>query len=282
MEMSGENRNDFYRLVPFVNRMFSLKDITNNLKLNEPVCFIDQNIFDMYPTYNKYRKEADWDQKQQIEQEIKSKFAIRYNEQVKKENANLPYLDISVLEETEISKMDDNDEVLLHNLYFGTANYDYSGGILGIDFSHVAWFERQNLVWKLGSKVVNVLREIPSGEYVLVDKNGKICSIDEIQRVNDEISINPNSIVRSVDVVSLDKILSDSKEKIQTVTQFSDDNEEYLPIVENTMFNNFYDKNDKVKVSKVFDLNSVVRPLYEFSYGVMFNSNESEVNKSKG
>lgn len=266
--LSGGRPNKFCQLLPFLRKIFTPEEIKCNLELERPVPFIENSFFATYESYRDLKSKNDYITVREFERMLEKSFVDRFNKAVGEERLHVEEFDCTTKE-----KMADDERLSLKNLFYGTASYDFSGGVVGMNFEHVAWFEQQDQFWRIGNEFMTLLREVPSGEYVLVNGAGTICEVDEPQNISDEITVFPNTKVRSVKVSGLGNILSDSSDKIRKLKGISEEIDNGLPIVENESLDYLYYMDSDINVGSLNKLATIVRPLYEFSYGKMFYDN---------
>ena len=162
--------------------------------------------------------ELTFDEKCEYKHEINRSLSSRINESIKRNNDNVEpvpempsYISMKQKEEEENKKrVPDNYRVNINNLYYGSETYSASGGELGLNMKLVSWFEYTNMDFL----EYHFFRSIPSGDYCLVDNNGQIHIPENIINHNN-ITIGPNTPIRSVNIANIPTILISAIRKLE-------------------------------------------------------------------
>lgn len=248
--------------------IFDEEVFRNNLLLDKPVFPIDEKVFSKYPSMKLLKMGTMLDEKTSIEDYIDNRFVEKYNQEVDAEYAPLPKGEIK--EAYKEPAMSDDFNILLKDLYFGVAEYDVTGGVLGLNVKKDAWFLNTNETCLINDVAYAIFREIPSGEYIAVDENGALKTPEKTINVNDEITLLPNHFVRSLQFNDINSILSDAKNR----------DEDNKPVEVEVL--DFYNKmNNSIRIDQLNDLEKVVKPIYEYINDNQFDNND-ELNKIRG
>lgn len=259
-----------------LSRMIDKKLVDKNLELKEPVPFIDKSIIlsnGRKPIVDIKEKipfkELTFDEKCEYEHEINRSLSSRINESIKRNNDNVEpvpempsYISIKQKEEEEENKkrVPEDYRVNINNLYYGSETYSASGGELGLNMKLVSWFEYTNMDFL----EYHFFRSIPSGDYCLVDNNGQIHIPKNIINHNN-ITIGPNTPIRSVNIANIPTILISAIRKL-----------EEEPIVNEASILNLksllelLETKNTISVAETKQYGSIIRTAYEIAYGEIF------------
>lgn len=277
-ELTDKNQDNFNLTISFLRNCFTQTEIMNNLSLEKPVEFISNSLLEeARGIFDNGIYSCDNDK---FLEQLKIEFFDRFNQELDREGLSLEHMEFVKTSTQDVASMDPDEELNLKKLYYGIASYDLSGGVLGLNMTHGAWFEQQDQSWKFGDEVFLVFREIPSGEYVLFDQNGVIHELDEEKTISDGITILSTNKVRSAKITRVGNIVRDSRNKINEMKGISPEIDSTLPFVEGKSLAFWYCTQKKIKVEQLNDFERFVRPLYEFSYGKMFDDEKGNC-KSK-
>lgn len=280
-EICGKDKQEFIKFCTFVGRI-SLDRIIDkvlidkNLELKEPVPFIDETI--VLSTSKKPEvdikalfpiKNLSHEEEKEYAHEINRSLSRRINESIRRNNDNIEpvpempsYISMKQKElEEENKKKVPNDYIVnINNLYYGSEIYDVSGGVIGLNMKMVSWFEYTNMDFLS----FHFFRSIPSGDYCLVDNNGNIHIPETIINHND-ITIGPNTPIRSVNIANVPTILSSAIKKL-----------EEDPIVNETSILNLkslleqLEMKGTLSVAETKQYDTIIRTAYEIAYGEIF------------
>lgn len=192
--------------------VFTEEEIKKNLALEHPVPFVpySDDIIDFKSIrYGEHKEYVE-----PLKRALRASLIKNYNNELRKENVN--NFDESMLlsmqsEETkEVSPAMDEDTLIdISNLYFGETVKDITGGVLGISMNSYSFFERDKNVIKVGERKLFPLKELPSGEYILIDRYGTYALPKEL---SDEpiMGILPNKMVENANVVNIFNIIGEA------------------------------------------------------------------------
>lgn len=123
------------------------------------------------------------------------------------------------------------------------------------------WFEYMNM------DIMNyhVFRSVPTGDYCLIDSNGKIHIPADIVS-KDNVSVSNNSPIRGVKIMNIKKIVEDNIEN-------TDDEMELLKL--NGLLEHLEDK-ERIQVSELEQYESTIRNLFEKSQGSIFSNKDKD------
>lgn len=285
-EICGKNKNNFMQVCDLIGK-YSIKHsleketIDKNLQLQKPVDFLDNNIVlsngkkprydpnkDFYNRYN-----LDFEERLEYDHELERSLRRRINNSIRgnKDETSLleempSYIEKEQLKkmEAENKKVNDDHLVDINNLFFGSQNLDISGGVLGLNAKSISWFEYTNTDL-LG---YHIFRSIPTGDYCLLDDNGKIHIPDEIFK-NDNISIGPNSPIRSVDIANIPTIFNSAISKLEEQPL---ENEEVILCAKG--FLETLENKGQISVGEMKNYQIIIRGLYEEAFGTIFQQNQ--------
>ena len=266
----------------FIKHILEKETIDTNLKLKNPVAFIDsiilstgkKPIYNPKEKYNEYDLDRKLGEEEEFNHEVERSLRHRINESIKENGDDIELLEElpsyvekerREKEEQEAKRVKDDYEINVDNLYFGTEHYDMSGGILGMNLTVVSWFEYMNM------EIMNyrVFRSVPHGDFCLIDNDGKIHIPDEVL-AKDNVEVTPNTPIRGVRIASLQNIIKEAIKKEEN----NYDNEETLLSL-NGLLEHFEDK-ETIKVSELSTCQPTIRNLYERSFGNIFNSDNND------
>ncbi len=271
-----------------LSRMIDESLIDKNLELKEPVPFIDKTIIlstgkkpkaqlkEMIPFIDLTIEEE-----QEYSNEINRSLSRRINESIRKNNDNvepvpemLSYVAQKQKKEEEENKKRvlDNYIVNINNLYYGTEIMDTSGGVLGINMKMVAWFEYTNMDFL----TYHFFRNIPSGDYCLVDNNGQIHIPETIIKHNN-ISVGPNTPIRSVNIANVPTILLSAIKKLE-----EDPLTNEISIMNLRSLLELLESKGAISVADINKFDSIIRTAYEIAYGEIFPSRPDTEKQNDG
>ena len=263
--MCKENSDYFKKTVSYItgtmlDRCFKNEEIIKNMDLKQPISFIpdDESIIPFYEL-SRMRQEIGNEKVDEIIFILRSNLVRDYNRYVRFYNlANelLEEPERPVLENTDLP---DDEELDISRLYFGLNTVDMSGGVLGINMQSYSMFERSNQTIKIGEKTLYPLKEIPSGEVVLIDDEGKKFEMDE-EIVVDGISILPTKKFIYLSVCPIKTIIEDAKERGMS-----------YPLIDIYDSKIFYDRRD-ISVSESMSMFSDLTDMYQRLYGGLGNN----------
>lgn len=162
-------------------------------------------------------------------------------------------------EEINTKKVPNDYAIDVNNLFFGKYTSNLGGGIINLNFNLVSWFENMNM------RISNyfVFRSVPSGDYCMINEEGKIYIPDKPIE-NNSISILPTSPIKFVDIASVKHILEESLKKLDPI-----EDEETLLGVKGLL--ELIDNNVTITVSELENYEPIISQCYEMLFGKMFN-----------
>ena len=261
-----------------VKHSIEKETIDANLSLKKPVKFADDSIVlssGLKPTYNpnnkyKYADDLSFDDEQELNHEMERSLRHRINMSIKENNDQVELLEEmpSYVEQERISKEEmeakrvkDDYQIDINNLYYGTEQYSSEDGAMGFSMTLVSWFEYMNM------DIMNyhVFRSVPTGDYCLIDNNGKIHIPEDIMS-KDNVSVSNNSPIRGVKIMNIKKIVEDNIKN-------TDDEMELIEL--NGLLEHLEDK-EKIQVSELDQYEPTIRNLFEQSQGSIFNDKNKD------
>jgi len=283
-EICGKDKIKFMRVCDAIGRyqvtsMLDKNTIDTNLLIKHPVDFIDETIVlsdGTIPVFvpegsGVHRYELSFVQRQEYAHELERSLRHRINESIKDNGDEtvildelLSYKEKERLEKEKIErkKVPDDYIIVPDNLYYGKSTIDVSGGILGLNMTEVSWFENTNI------KVLNnrIFRSIPTGDYFLVDNDGKIY-IPEKVISNGSISIGPNSIVRKIEIICVPKLFE------LVISRLNEDPVSYeTQILELNGMLELMQNQNGIAVSELKKYQGIIRAMYEQLFGEIFKT----------
>lgn len=243
----------------YIKSLITKEVIDTNLKLKKPVTFIDDSI-----TLNNGKK-PEWrklgfGEKVEYEEKVAKSLKQRINESIRESQEEIELLQETNAEEENKKIVPEGYMVNINNLYYGTEVYDASGGVIGLNMKTVSWFEYTNMDFL----EFHFFRSIPSGDYCLVDNNGNI-HIPENMINHNNITIGPNTPIRSVNIANIPTIL------ISAIRKLEED-----PIVNEVSILNLksllelLETKNTISVADTKQYDSIIRTAYEIAYGEIF------------
>lgn len=201
-------------------------------------------------------------------QNLRYSLIKRINAKIKESDSKLDLLPEIKTYEQEQKELDDeintkkvpNDYAIdVNNLFFGKYTSNLGGGIINLNFNLVSWFENMNM------RISNyfVFRSVPSGDYCMINEEGKIYIPDKPIE-NNSISILPTSPIKFVDIASVKHILEESLKKLDPI-----EDEETLLGVKGLL--ELIDNNVTITVSELENYDPIISQCYEMLFGKMFN-----------
>ncbi len=201
-------------------------------------------------------------------QNLRYSLIKRINAKIKESDSKLDLLPEIKTYEQEQKELDDeintkkvpNDYAIdVNNLFFGKYTSNLGGGIINLNFNLVSWFENMNM--RIGNYFV--FRSVPSGDYCMINEEGKIYIPDKPIE-NNSISILPTSPIKFVDIASVKHILEESLKKLDPI-----EDEETLLGVKGLL--ELIDNNVTITVSELENYEPIISQCYEMLFGKMFN-----------
>lgn len=261
---------------------FEKIEVFTNLKLSHPVDFIDENIvlldgtnkFDFEKDRNNPYKKLNREQAQEYYYRLRHSFLTRINESIIKNGDNIPLLDVPLsfeeLKEKERQeelkaqekKLKDDYRISFENIYFGNQTLDVSGGGLGLNMNTVSFFENT------GMRFLNyyVFRNIPVGEYFLIDSQGKVFIPDKNLLFN-KINFGPSGVVRDVSIANLPTLFELLIKKLE-----EDPVENEVQILQSKAILEHFETVESIQVKELPEYESLIRAMYEQIIGPIFRS----------
>lgn len=238
-----------------LDRCFQSEEIIKNMSLKQPIPFIpdDESVIHFYDL-SRMRQEIGDEKVEEIIYILRSDLVRNYNRYVSFYNLENGLLEEPTRPVLEESDLPDDYLLDIKRLYFGLNTVDMSGGVLGINMQSYGLFERSNQVIKIGDKILYPLKEIPSGDYILIDDEGKQIDVDE-EIVIDGVSILPTKKFVYLSVCPIKTIIEDAKNRGMSYS--------IIDIYDNK---NFYDERD-ISVGKCRELLSDLTDMYQRLYG---------------
>lgn len=282
-EICGKDKIEFMKTCELigtyaVKHSIEKKTVDTNLSLKKPVKFADDSIVlssGLKPIYNpnnkyKYADNLSFDDEQELNHEMERSLRHRINMSIKENNDQIELLEempsyaeqerISK-EEMEAKRVKDDYKIDIDNLYYGTEQYSSGDGAMGFSMTLVSWFEYMNM------DIMNyhVFRSVPTGDYCLIDNNGKIHIPEDIMS-KDNVSVSNNSPIRGVKIMNIKKIVEDNINN-------SDDEMELIEL--NGVLEHLDDK-ERIQVSELDQYEPTIRNLFEQSQGSIFNDKNKD------
>ena len=282
-EICGKDKTEFMKTCELigtyaVKHSIEKETIDTNLSLKKPVKFADDSIVlssGLKPTYNpnnkyKYSDDLSFDDEQELNHEMERSLRHRINMSIKENNDQVELLEEmpSYVEQERISKekieakkVKDDYQIDINNLYYGTEQYSSEDGAMGFSMTLVSWFEYMNM------DIMNyhVFRSVPTGDYCLIDNDGKIHIPEDIMS-KDNVSVSNNSPIRGVKIMNIKKIVEDNIKN-------TDDEMELLEL--NGLLEHLEDK-ERIQVSELDQYEPTIRNLFEQSQGSIFNDKNKD------
>ena len=282
-EICGKDKTEFMKTCELigtyaVKHSIEKETIDTNLSLKKPVKFADDSIVlssGLKPIYNpnnkyKYADDLSFDDEQELNHEMERSLRHRINKSIKDNNDQVELLEEmpSYVEQERISKekieakkVKDDYQIDINNLYYGTEQYSSEDGAMGFSMTLVSWFEYMNM------DIMNyhVFRSVPTGDYCLIDNDGKIHIPEDIMS-KDNVSVSNNSPIRGVKIMNIKKIVEDNIKN-------TDDEMELLEL--NGLLEHLEDK-ERIQVSELDQYEPTIRNLFEQSQGSIFNDKNKD------
>ena len=282
-EICGKDKTEFMKTCELigtyaVKHSIEKETIDANLSLKKPVKFADDSIVlssGLKPIYNpnnkyKYADDLSFDDEQELNHEMERSLRHRINMSIKENNDQIELLEempsyaeqerISK-EEMEAKRVKDDYQIDINNLYYGTEQYSSEDGAMGFSMTLVSWFEYMNM------DIMNyhVFRSVPTGDFCLIDNNGKIHIPEDIMS-KDNVSVSNNSPIRGVKIMNIKKIVEDNIKN-------TDDEMELLEL--NGLLEHLEDK-ERIQVSELDQYEPTIRNLFEQSQGSIFSDKNKD------
>ena len=282
-EICGKDKTEFMKTCELigtyaVKHSIEKETIDANLSLKKPVKFADDSIVlssGLKPIYNpnnkyKYADDLSFDDEQELNHEMERSLRHRINMSIKENNDQAELLEEmpSYVEQERISKEEmeakrvkDDYQIDINNLYYGTEQYSSGAGAMGFSMTLVSWFEYMNM------DIMNyhVFRSVPTGDYCLIDNDGKIHIPEDIMS-KDNVSVSNNSPIRGVKIMNIKKIVEDNIKN-------TDDEMELLEL--NGLLEHLEDK-ERIQVSELDQYEPTIRNLFEQSQGSIFSDKDKD------
>ena len=282
-EICGKDKTEFMKTCELigtyaVKHSIEKETIDANLSLKKPVKFADDSIVlssGLKPIYNpnnkyKYADDLSFDDEQELNHEMERSLRHRINMSIKENNDQVELLEEmpSYVEQERISKEEmeakrvkDDYQIDINNLYYGTEQYSSEDGAMGFSMTLVSWFEYMNM------DIMNyhVFRSVPTGDYCLIDNDGKIHIPEDIMS-KDNVSVSNNSPIRGVKIMNIKKIVEDNIKN-------TDDEMELLEL--NGLLEHLEDK-ERIQVSELDQYEPTIRNLFEQSQGSIFSDKDKD------
>lgn len=282
-EICGKDKTEFMKTCELigtyaVKHSIEKETIDANLSLKKPVKFADDSIVlssGLKPIYNpnnkyKYADDLSFDDEQELNHEMERSLRHRINKSIKENNDQVELLEEmpSYVEQERISKekieakkVKDDYQIDINNLYYGTEQYSSEDGAMGFSMTLVSWFEYMNM------DIMNyhVFRSVPTGDYCLIDNDGKIHIPEDIMS-KDNVSVSNNSPIRGVKIMNIKKIVEDNIKN-------TDDEMELIEL--NGLLEHLEDK-EKIQVSELDQYEPTIRNLFEQSQGSIFSDKDKD------
>ena len=282
-EICGKDKTEFMKTCELigtyaVKHSIEKETIDANLSLKKPVKFADDSIVlssGLKPIYNpnnkyKYADDLSFDDEQELNHEMERSLRHRINMSIKENNDQVELLEEmpSYVEQERISKEEmeakrvkDDYKIDINNLYYGTEQYSSEDGAMGFSMTLVSWFEYMNM------DIMNyhVFRSVPTGDYCLIDNDGKIHIPEDIMS-KDNVSVSNNSPIRGVKIMNIKKIVEDNINN-------SDDEMELIEL--NGVLEHLEDK-ERIQVSELDQYEPTIRNLFEQSQGSIFSDKNKD------
>lgn len=282
-EICGKDKTEFMKTCELigtyaVKHSIEKETIDTNLSLKKPVKFADDSIVlssGLKPIYNpnnkyKYADDLSFDDEQELNHEMERSLRHRINKSIKDNNDQVELLEEmpSYVEQERISKekieakkVKDDYQIDINNLYYGTEQYSSEDGAMGFSMTLVSWFEYMNM------DIMNyhAFRSVPTGDYCLIDNNGKIHIPEDIMS-KDNVSVSNNSPIRGVKIMNIKKIVEDNIKN-------TDDEMELIEL--NGLLEHLEDK-ERIQVSELDQYEPTIRNLFEQSQGSIFSDKDKD------
>ena len=278
-EICGKDKINFIKTCDLIGEYSVMhridkKTIDTNLRLRQPVSFIDESIVlenGKKPVF-KPNEFSNYDlsfyEEIEFNHKIERSLRHRINESIKENDDEIELLEeLPTFKEQELKKIEERKEkrvsidyeINIDNLYFGMVEHDMSGGLLGMHMATYSWFEYMN------TKVMNyyVFRNVPIGNFYLVDENGKIHH-PEIELKNDNVNIESNPIAEKLQIIDISSLF---KERIKK------EESEFISLNLNGILEQL-ETNEKIKVEELKNYEPIVRDIFDEVYEITNNGNK--------
>lgn len=287
-EICGKDKMKFMKTCDMIGK-YSIKHsiekatIDTNLKLIEPVEFFDEDIvlssgikpkYDMDKMFLR-RSGLKLSDEMEYDHEMERSLRRRINESIKRNGDDIPLLEemLSYVEQERLEKeaeeakrVPDNHEIDINNLFFGSEVIDMSGGVLGMNMRSISWFEYTNM----DMFNFHIFRSVPVGDYCLLDNDGKIHIPEDVMK-NGNVSVGPNQVIRSVNIVNVPTII---KSAVSVLEEDYSANEEAINSCNG--FLEMLEEREKITVGEAKEFESFIRSAYEIAYGPIFGEDDKD------
>ena len=255
---------------------FTKDDMMTNLKLSHPVDFIDDGTkeFDFEKDWHRPYKKLTEEQNKEYYYRLRHSLLTRINQSILKNGDNIPLLEVPLSfeelkekerqEELKIQeqRLKDDYRIPFENIYFGKQTLDMSGGVLGLNMTTVSFFENT------GMRFLNyyVFRNIPAGDYFLIDNQGKVFIPDKNLLFN-KINFGPNGVVREATIANLPTLFDLSIQKLE-----EEPIENEVQILQLKALLEHFETLGSFQVKELQEYESLIRAMYEQVSGPIFSS----------
>lgn len=241
-------------------------DAMKNLELEESV-----------PFYRDENPKTRWeivkmDNYEEYKRVLLNDYIIRYNMQAIKEGKPILNLEIPKTEE-KAEPVNEEEVIPFNDFYYGTEILDLSGGIGNFNLQFATTMQNMNMALTVKEMTVSVFRKIPEGEFVLLKSDGSVLIPDE--KIEDKLTIFPNKKTQAVNIVSLTKLVMDTKEKLESEFNLSNigiDEYQTIQALIEALEVRF---NKGICVKDIREADKYITPLYEYTYGELIKKDSS-------
>lgn len=268
--LCDEDSEYFKKTVSYItgtmlDRAFTLEEVIKNLELESPIKFIPKD--ESVPTFNKLssmRHEIGNDEVDEIIYLLRKNLISSYNRYVNFYNLNNELMDeLPPFEKSVVSELDKNDLVDIRRLYFGESLVDLSGGILGINMNTYNLFLKSLNSIKVFGNTLYYIKDIPSGDVILVDSCGEKVELDNEVEV-DGVSILPTHKYTRVSICSIRQLIEEAKERGIS--------NEFIDLYDSMLFRNEFD----LTVGKCCEFLNTLSDMYRTINGSLGNDNNKK------
>jgi len=270
-----------------LSHTFNRNTVETNLMLSHPVKFIDEDIVlsdGTKPIYDYERGITDpyhlarkGDLQEEYNYELERSLRKRINESIKTHGDTIepleemiPYNEKERLEreKKEAQRVKDDYEIEISNIYFGKQEIDLSGGIFGLNMTMISWFEDTNI----GVLNYRIFRNVPDGEYCMLDDQGKIHIPEQIIN-HGNINVGPQSSIRTVEIASIPQLFDKTLNKLEEKPI-----ENEMTILNLKGAYEAMSSKGKLSVAELKQYEPLFRTMYEGVYGDIFGHSGDEIN----